>query len=91
MAKKEIPANGFQELKSHLKAKELGRLYIFHGEEVFLLHHYLEQLRKSIVDELTESFNYHKLTDESFDIQTFLDSVENFPMMAERTMVGTLA
>ena len=79
--------NGLNELKMALRDNMPGRLYFFYGEEVFLLHHYLEQLRKKTVDELTESFNFHKLTGETFNIQTFADAVENLPMMAERTMV----
>ena len=86
MAKK--PENDtFQELKADLRAKQTRRLYIFHGEEVFLLHHYLEQIKKLLLDELTESFNYHRLTGETFDIQSFADAVENLPMMAEHTLV----
>lgn len=86
MARKED--NGaFQELKAAIRAKEPQRLYIFYGEEQFLLRYYLEQLRKILIDELTESFNYHRLTNETFDMQSFADAVENLPMMAEYTMV----
>ena len=87
MAKNYEQPDALLQLKAAIKQKNPGRLYFFYGEEVFLLHHYLEQLRRSIVDELTESFNFHKLTVETFDIQSFADSVENLPMMAERTMV----
>ena len=87
MAKKAAAGNGLQELKQELKSKELGRLYFFHGEEVFLLHHYLGQLKKLLLDPLTESFNHHRLNSETFDIQSFADSVENLPMMAEHTFV----
>ena len=87
MAYKQPQDNGLQELKMALRDKNPGRLYFFYGEEVFLLHHYLDQLKKKTVDELTESFNYHKLNSETFDIQSFADAVENLPMMAERTMV----
>ena len=87
MAKKQEQPDALQTLKQAIRSKNPGRLYFFYGEELFLLHHYLEQLRKSIVDELTESFNYHKLTSETFDIREFADCVENLPMMAERTMV----
>ena len=87
MAKKQEQPDGLQPLKQAIRSKEPGRLYFFYGEETFLLHHYLEQLRKCIVDELTESFNFHKLNTETFDIRSFADSVENLPMMAERTMV----
>ena len=87
MAKKQTAGNGLQVLKAALKNKDLGRLYVFHGEETFLLHHYLEQIKKQLLDELTESFNYHRLNNETFDIQSFADAVENLPMMAESTFV----
>ena len=87
MAKRTAAPNGLQELKFQLKNKDLGRLYIFHGEEVFLLNHYLGQMRKQLLDPLTESFNYHRLNNETFDMRTFIDAVENFPMMAEGTFV----
>ena len=87
MAKKTAPGGNLQELKTQLKNKDLGRLYIFHGEEVFLLHHYLEQMKKQLLDALTESFNFHRMNSETFDLQTFADAVENLPMMAEHTMV----
>lgn len=76
-----------QTLKEQIKQATPAGLYFFYGEETFLLRHYLNQLHKLLIDPLTESFNYHKLTTETFDIQTFADCVENLPMMAERTMV----
>lgn len=87
MAKKPSSGNGLQELKGALKQKKLDRLYIFHGEETFLLHHYLGQMQKLLLDPLTESFNLHRLNSETFDIRGFADAVENLPMMAEYTMV----
>ncbi len=87
MAKKEDTSANFQILKTQLREKNPAGLYIFHGEETFLLHHYLQQLRKLLLDELTESFNYHKLTGETFDARSFAEAVENLPMMAEHTLV----
>ncbi len=87
MAKKQPTGNNLQELKLQLKNKDLGRLYIFHGEETFLMNHYLTQIKKQLLDPLTESFNYHRLNNETFDIRAFADAVENLPMMAECTFV----
>ncbi len=87
MAKKQEKSNALQELKQELKAKTLGRLYFFHGEETFLLNHYLSQMKKQLLDPVTESFNFHRLTAETFDIRSFADAVENLPMMAEHTFV----
>ena len=87
MAKKQAAPNGLQELKTSIKNKTLDRLYFFHGEESFLLNHYLGQMKKLALDPLTESFNFHRLNSETFDIRDFADAVENLPMMAESTFV----
>ncbi len=87
MAKAVTQPGALRALKMSLKEKNFRRLYFFHGEETFLLHYYLEQMKRALVDELTESFNYHKLTSETFHVQTFADAVENLPMMAETTFV----
>lgn len=84
---KEVQKDQLQELKAAIRSKEPRNLYFFHGEETFLLRHYLGQLHKIILDELTESFNYHRFNNENFDIISFADAVENLPMMAERTLV----
>ncbi|MBR4863959.1 MAG: DNA polymerase III subunit delta [Oscillospiraceae bacterium] len=87
MAKKEEKIDMLPVLKEALKQKTPHRLYIFHGEETFLMHHYLDKLKKLLVDELTESFNFNKLTKENFDLRSLADSVESLPMMAEHTFV----
>ncbi len=84
---KEDQKDMLQELKAAIRSKNPRNLYFFHGEEIFLLNHYLGQLHKLILDELTEAFNYHRFNNENFDIQSFADAVENLPMMAQRTMV----
>ena len=87
MAKKQEKDNSLQELKTHLKTKQIGQLYFFHGEETFLLNHYLTQMKKQLLDPVTESFNFHRFTNETFAIRDFADAVENLPMMAESTFV----
>ena len=87
MAKKPVTNQGLQNLKTALKNKEIGGLYVFHGEETFLLNHYLGQIKKQLLDPLTESFNYNRLNNETFDMRSFIDAVEAMPMMAEATLV----
>lgn len=87
MAKKPLPNGGLQELKASIRNKNVGRLYFFYGEETFLLTYYLDSMKKLLLDPLTESFNFHRFTSENFDLATFLEAVENLPMMAESTMI----
>lgn len=87
MAAKMPQADEFGRLKGAIRNKTLDRLYFFHGEETFLMTHYLEEMKKKTLDELTRDFNYHRFTGENFSVQAFADSVEALPMMAERTFV----
>ena len=87
MAKKDFTPDNFQILKTAIKNKRPDRLYVFHGEEIFLLHYYFDKIKKMLTDDLTESFNFHRMNQENFDLQSFVDSVEAFPMMAESTLV----
>lgn len=87
MAKKDNAPDNFQNLKTAIRNKDIARLYVFHGEEIFLLQYYFDKIKDQLVDELTESFNFHKMNQENFDLQSFVDGVENFPMMAEHTLV----
>lgn len=87
MAKQKTDTSAFDRLKAEVRGKNVGRLYFFHGEETFLMEHYLQAIRKLLLDELTECFNYHRLNEETFQIRDFADAVENLPMMAEHTLV----
>lgn len=87
LAKKEVQGNdSLQKLKKDVREKTIGNLYIFFGEETFLKNHYLEQIRRQRTDEITESFNYRKLTGETFTIEDLTEGVEAVPMMAEYTL-----
>ena len=86
MAKKDNSL-GSQQLKNDLKNKTLGRFYIIYGAEDYLCRHYYAQLRKQVLDDLTEDFNFHNLTSENFSLQMLSDSLEALPMMAEKSLV----
>lgn len=87
MAKTAPKEESLSRFKQDLKNKDLGRLYVFYGEEMFLLEHYLGQVKKLLLDPLTESFNYHRFNGESFDPVAFASAVESLPMMAEHTLI----
>ena len=87
MAKQKADTSAFDRLKAQIRNKDVGRLYFFHGEETFLMEHYLHSVRKLLLDDLTECFNHHRLNEETFDIRGLADAVENLPMMAEHTLV----
>lgn len=87
MAKFDREDQALQSLKMAIRQSEPARLYVFYGEETFLLHHYFDRLREVVVEELTEQFNYHVFHSENFSMRDFAESVECLPLMAQRTMI----
>lgn len=87
MAKKPQAPDAVAELRKSLQVGNIQPCYVFWGEETYLLHHYMEMLQKKVVDPLTEEFNYHRFSSENFSLDELSVSLENLPMMAERTMV----
>ena len=79
--------NNLSKLKSDLKLNTPRRLYVFHGEEAYLRRHYLNALKKLVVEEYAEAFNYHRFGPDTVSLQGVLDSIEALPMMAPRSMV----
>lgn len=86
MAKKQ-ETGGLAALKADLKAQQFRRLYLFYGEERYLLEHYLALLQKKLLDGPAQDFNYHRFPQGSAELQTLTDAVESVPMMAEHTLV----
>ena len=75
------------QLKSDLKSKHPGNFYIFHGPEAYLRDFYLESLRKLLVEDFAEAFNYHRFNSETITLQAVADSIEAIPMMSPTSMV----
>ena len=74
-------------LKAELKAKELRRLYVFHGEEAYLRDYYLDRVRELLLPPGLEAFNFKVLEGKETDAREITATADCFPMMAERTLV----
>ena len=79
--------DGYQQFKDIMKSGDWGRLYIFHGEESYLIQSCRSTLRKKLVSGPTEEFNFHPFHAENWDIDEFAAAVDAIPMMAEHSLV----
>lgn len=87
MAKKKDTLDGYQLFKNDLKTGDFSPMYVFYGEESYLIESCRKTLKKKLIDPLTEDFNYHRFTKENFSIEALSEAVEAIPMMSDRTMV----
>ena len=87
MPPKKSDHSSLKALKSQLKAKELGSLYVFHGEETYLRDYYLDRLRELLLPPGTEDFNFKVLEGKETNVREITATADCLPMMAERTVV----
>lgn len=87
MAREKKETAGYDEFHAELKAAGAANVYIFHGEETYLMQSALEELRTLLVPAGFEEFNYHRLTGKGLTVQELTEAAEAMPMMAQHTLV----
>ena len=85
--KKEEAYPGYEELRAALQSGGPANVYIFFGEETYLMQQAVEQLRALLVPAGFEEFNYHRLTGKGLTVQELTEAVEAMPMMSQSTFV----
>ncbi len=85
--KKEETYPGYEELRAALQSGGPANVYIFFGEETYLMQQAVEQLRTLLVPAGFEEFNYHRLSGKGLTVQELTEAVEAMPMMSQSTFV----
>lgn len=87
MAKPPKSDGSLKVFKADLKNKTPRRLYVFHGEEVYLRQHYLGRLREQLIPPGMEAFNDKTLEGKEVTARDIIATADCFPMMCEHTLV----
>lgn len=77
----------YEALRLAINEKNPKNLYIFHGEEKYLLETYLKKLRNVLLSDDFEEFNYKRFDGKGLTSQTLIDAVDALPVFGERTLV----
>ena len=80
-------SGGYEALRAAIKAGVPANLYIFYGEERYLLQTMARQLKELLIPGGFEEFNYHRLTGKGLTVQELEETAEAMPMMAEHTLI----
>ena len=84
---KQKSREGYKKLKDDIKNGDIGRCYIFCGEEDYLRDYYLQQLEKRLVAEDFREFNYQAFEGGKLDLNELESAVDALPMLSERKML----
>lgn len=82
---KDMENGAYQKLRADLKSGTPGRLYVFRGEERYLLEDAIARLRAMIPEE-TRDFNHRRLEGRTLGIDDLQEAVDALPVFAERTL-----
>ena len=87
MAKPKTDSEQYKALEKAVKERAPGCLYIFYGEERYLLGHYLTSLRRILIPEGLEEFNHRKLDGKGLTASDIIGAVDMLPAFSERTLI----
>lgn len=79
--------SALEALKAAVESRQLEKLYIFHGEEKYLLESYLVQIRSLLVSDGFADFNYKRFNAHNFSVDALAAACETLPVFAERTLI----
>ncbi|MBQ9277728.1 MAG: DNA polymerase III subunit delta [Lachnospiraceae bacterium] len=86
-AKKEKAVNnGMQIINSHIDSGSFSNLYLFTGEEKYLILQYRDKLVDALIDK-TDSMNYSVFRDESISENEIISIAQTMPFFAERRVI----
>lgn len=81
------PQQFYQAVEKALADGAFAPIYLFHGEESFLIQQAVQYLRACSVVEGTGDFNWRVFDADDADANKVKDEIETFPMMAPRRAV----
>lgn len=81
------PQQFYQAVEKALADQSFAPIYLFHGEESFLIQQAVQYLRACSLAEGTADFNWRVFDADEADINKIKDEIETFPMMAARRVV----
>lgn len=82
-----VKESDVMKLKRTMKEKGISGAYLFYGDELYLRDLYIEKFKAIIPKDGFEEFNLITLEGRSMNRAEAADSIESFPMAAERKLV----
>ncbi|MEE1042654.1 MAG: hypothetical protein UH854_01685 [Clostridia bacterium] len=74
-------------LKQLLKQGELKNIYLFCGEEKYLVDMYVKKVTDMALGDGLREFNYSFYNEDNEDFESFVNDVEAYPTMSEKKVV----
>ena len=77
----------YNKIINSIKKNEIKNVYLFYGEETYLIDDILKRLKGKLVDPNFEQFNFVLIEDKEVNYEKIIDACETLPFMAEKKLV----
>lgn len=77
----------YKEIINCIKKNEIKNVYLFYGEEAYLINNALEKLKSKLIDPSLEQLNYTILDSNEITVERIIDTCETLPFMSEKKLV----
>lgn len=77
----------YKEIAEDIKNNNLKKMYLFHGEESYLINHYINEIKNKFISKDFEDLNYIKMDEKEFTVDKLINSLETLPFMSEKKIV----
>ncbi|MFZ5899519.1 MAG: DNA polymerase III subunit delta, partial [Bacillota bacterium] len=77
----------YRHLEAEIKSGEIARVYVFHGEEVYLQQKAVELLCDVLLEPATASFNYDSFDGDTADLTAVVGAAETPPVFSQWRLV----
>lgn len=79
--------SGYEQLVSAIKTGQISKLYIFHGNERYLLERSVMSLRALLCPDGLDGFNYRRFDGKTLPMAELEDAINTLPAFAEKTLI----
>ena len=75
------------QLFKEIQAGTVRNLYLFYGEEDFLIHLYTEQIRDIVLKNDPSGFNLTVFEGDGYSNEDIMEAIETYPILSERKLI----
>jgi len=80
-------SNAVSELKKQLSDKKVSGIYLFYGEEVYLIDFYINKIKELVPDNGFPDFNLLQFDGKTASLREIGDALDGFPMMTDKRLI----
>lgn len=77
----------YMEIINDINEKKFSNMYLFHGEEIYLIENSIKLLKETIVDPAYEDFNYSVVDGKNIEVLDVINTINTLPFFSEQKVV----